>query len=592
MPTQFFGIKGTLSGCLFFTKFCSSCNYVNSPKLVMTPFWLFLWSLILAFGWVLPNHQRPWTAFHSDAWVALAFLVASASVFIRVREPLTWHRITVFAALLVCIPWLQYVLDLVPLAGNAWISSAYLLGFMFALLAGAQWEKFTPGQVTDGLFLAIGVAAILSVGLQLRQWLGLEGLALWTMGGGPDRPFANLGQPNQLGTLLLWGLLAGAWGWRREHIGGWIVTFLAIYLLFGVALTGSRTAWISVALLVAASWFWRRLWRNTRLVWVVSGLALYFVVCVLVMGWRRMGSPGVELNDLARMSSEIRPLAWAVFLDAAWQHPFFGYGWNQTTLAQLAVATEHLSLGGVFSYSHNLFLDLVLWCGIPLGLMVSAALLWWFWKRLRAVKNAESAILVLFLLVIAVHSMLELPLFYAYFLLPVGMVMGALNTRLGARPVIAMGRKLAMGLWLVTTALLALIIRDYARVESSYQTLFLEWSRIKITMPVGPPDVLLLTQWHDYIKFARVEPKSNLSDDELAWMRNITGLFPSGIILHKFATVLALNQRPEEAQLWLKRMCKTIPESECHAVKEIWARRSLKYPEIAAIPWPVKMPVQ
>jgi hypothetical protein len=151
-----------------------------------------------------------------------------------------------------------------------------------------------------------------------------------------------------------------------------------------------------------------------------------------------------------------------------------------------------------------------------------------------------------------------------------------------------MGRKLAMGLWLVTTALLALIVRDYARVESSYQTLFLEWSRIKITMPVGPPDVLLLTQWHDYIKFARVEPKSNLSDDELAWMRNITGLFPSGIILHKFATVLALNQRPEEAQLWLKRMCKTIPESECHAVKAIWARQSLKYPEIAAIPWPVK----
>lgn len=563
-------------------------NNVNGLQLVMTSFWLSVWSFFLAFGWVLPNHQRPWTAFHSDAWVALAFLLATASVFIRVREPLTWYRITVLAALLVFIPWLQYAFDLVPLAGDAWISSAYLFGFLFALLTGAHWEKATPGQVADGLFLAIGIAAVLSVGLQLRQWLVLDGLALWTMGGGPDRPFANLGQPNQLGTLLLWGLLAGAWGWRRKHIGGWIVTILAIYLLFGVALTGSRTTWISVALLVVASWYWRRLWSNTRLVWVVSGLALYFVVCVLAMGWWRSGSPGVELNDFARMSSEIRPLAWAVFLDAAWQHPFFGYGWNQTSLAQLAVATEHLSLGGVFSYSHNLFLDLVLWCGIPVGLTVSAALLWWFWKRVHAVKNAEDAVLILFLLVIANHAMLELPLFYAYFLLPVGMVMGALNTRLGARPVIAMGRTLAMGLWLATTALLALIIRDYARVESSYQTLFLEWSRIKITMPVGPPDVLLLTQWHDFIKFARVDPKSNLSDDELARMRNITGLFPSGITLHKFATVLAFNQRPEEAQLWLKRMCKTIPEADCKAVKEIWARQALKYPQIAAVPWPVK----
>ena len=555
----------------------------------MTSFWLVFWSFVLAFGWVLPNHQRPWTAFHSDAWVALAFLLASAAVFIRVREPLAWNRITVFSALLVCVPWLQYAFDLVPSAGNAWISSAYLLGFLLALLTGAHWETFTPGQVVDGLFLALGIAAVLSVGLQLRQWFVLEGLEIWTMGGGPDRPFANLGQPNQLGTLLLWGVLAAAWGLICGWIRGWVAIFLVTYLLFGIALTGSRTAWIGVALLVIASWWWRSLWRSARLPWVATGLGLYFVLCVAARGGLQI-SDGTVPSDVVRMSGELRPLAWAVFLDAAWQRPWLGYGWNQTALAHLNLATAHPSLHNIFSYSHNLFLDLVLWCGIPVGLTVSAALLWWFWKRVRAVKNAEDAVLILFLLVIANHAMLELPLFYAYFLLPVGMVMGALNTRLGARPVIAMGRTLAMGLWLATTALLALIIRDYARVESSYQTLFLEWSRIKITLPVGPPDVLLLTQWHDFIKFARVDPKSNMSDDELARMRNITGLFPGGITLYKFAMVLAFNQRPEEAQLWLKRMCKTTPEADCKAVKEIWARQSLIYPEIAAIPWPVKAP--
>lgn len=553
----------------------------------MTPFWLIFWSFFLAFGWVLPNHQRPWTAFHSDTWVALVFLMASASVFIRVREPLTWYRITVLAALLVCIPWLQYAFDLVPSAGNAWISSAYLLGFLLALLTGAHWEKAAPGQVVDGLFLAIGIAAVISVGLQLRQWFVLEGLEIWTMGGGPDRPFANLGQPNQLGTLLLWGFLAGAWGYIRNHISGKVAVLLMVYLLFGVALTGSRTAWIGVALAVVASWWWRSLWRSARLPWVATGLGGYFVLCVVVQGWWH-ALDGAVPTDLVRMSGELRPLAWAVFLDAVWQRPWLGYGWNQTALAHLDLATAHRSLHNIFSYSHNLFLDLVLWCGIPVGFTVSAALLWWFWKRVRAVKKAEDAVLIFFLLVIANHAMLELPLFYAYFLLPVGMVMGALNIRLGARPVIAMGRTLAMGMWVATTALLALIIRDYGRVESSYQTLFLEWSRIKITMLVGPPDVLLLTQWHDFIKFARVDSKSNLSDDELARMRNITGLFPSGITLHKFATVLAFNQRPEEAQLWLKRMCKTVPEAECKAVKEIWARQALKYPQIAAVPWPVK----
>ncbi|PIW09923.1 MAG: polymerase, partial [Comamonadaceae bacterium CG17_big_fil_post_rev_8_21_14_2_50_60_13] len=64
----------------------------------------------------------------------------------------------------------------------------------------------------------------------------------------------------------------------------------------------------------------------------------------------------------------------------------------------------------VFSHSHNLFLDLVLWCGIPFGLFVSLYLIRWFWLRLRAVRCAEDAVLMLFLLVVGNHAMLELPL--------------------------------------------------------------------------------------------------------------------------------------------------------------------------------------
>jgi O-antigen ligase len=557
-------------------------------KPAMTPFWLFLWSASLSMGWLLPNHQRPWTSFHSDAWIALALSLATTAVILRTPGPMPWHRITVIAALLSLIPWLQYAFNVVPLAGNALISSAYLAGFVMALLTSAQWEKHSPGQLGDGLFLAISIAAICSVGLQLQQWLGLDGLELWTMGGGPDRPFANLGQPNQLGTLLLWGLLAGAWGLIRERISGWTAMLVATYLLFGIALTGSRTAWVGVGLLVAATWLWRRLWTNSKTPWIAAAFGLYFVGCVVLIGLWRNALSMADLDNVTRMSSELRPLAWTVFLDAIGQHPLLGYGWNQTTLAQLAAANEHPPLHTVFSYSHNLFLDLVLWCGFPLGLLASGAFLWWFWTCLRAVNSAENAVLVLFLLVIANHAMLELPLYYAYFLLPVGMVMGALDTRQGAQPVLQMGRMVAMGFWLATTVLLALIIRDYSRVESSYQKLSLEWSRIKITIPVGPPDVLLLTQWHDYIKYARIEPKAGLSTEELAWMRNLTGLYPSGILLHKFATILALNQLPDEARLWLKRMCKTVPAQECHDVEIIWAKQSLKYPEIAAIPWPVK----
>lgn len=564
---------------------------MSSVKPIMTPFWLSLWSCTLALGWLLPNHYRPWISFHSDVWVALMLSLAGAAVIWRARGPVAWHRLTVLVALLMLVPFLQHAFGLLPIVGNAWISSAYLLALLLAMLIGARWEASTAGQLGEGLFLAIGIAAILSVGLQLQQWLQIDGLELWTMGGGPDRPFANFGQPNQLATFLLWGLLAAAWGFLRERIGGWTALLLAAYLLFGIAMTGSRTAWIGVALLVVATWLWRSLWRSSRLPWIVTGLGLYFVLCVTVLAWWRHVSQGGlsgGLDDITRMSSELRPLAWAVFLDAAWQRPFFGYGWNQTALAQMAVATEHPSLHIVFSYSHNLFLDLILWCGIPLGLLVSLVLLRWFWLRLRAVQSAENAVLLLMLLVVANHAMFELPLYYAYFLLPVGLVMGSLHVRLGVSPVLLMGRWAFLALWLAATTLLALIIRDYARVETSYQTLRLEWSRIKITLPVGPPEVLLLTQWRDYIKYARIEFKVGISTDELNEMRKVTGLYPNAILLHKLATVLAMNQHPGEARLWLQRLCKVAPEADCQAAKTMWAKQSLRYPEIAAIPWPEK----
>jgi O-antigen ligase len=583
---------------------------MKNEKPIMSSFWLVSWSCMLALGWLLPNHYYPWLSFHSDAWVALSVSLASVAVIWRSRQPIAWHRITILVALLLCLPWLQHVFGVMPLLGNAWISSAYLFGLLLAMLTGAQWEARCPAQLGDGLFLALGVAALVSVSLQLQQWwqlvgvsavssvgsqlqqsLQLDGLGLWTMGSETNRPHANLGQPNQLATLLLWGLLAAAWGLIRKRIGAVTALLMMLFLLFGIALTGSRTAWLGVALIVAATWWWRQLWASSRWPWVTTGLGLYFAICVVSVGWLHQASLGQSQLDSAnviRLSGGLRPLAWTSFLDAAWQRSWFGYGWNQSALAHMAVASEHAPLHSVFTYAHNLFLDLVLWCGIPLGLLISVVLVWWFWQRLRAIQSAENAVLMLVLLVVANHAMFELPLYYAYFLLPTGLVMGTLHTRLGVPPIVLMGRRAALALWLAATTLLALIIRDYSRVEPSYQTLRLEWSQIKITLPVGPPDVWLLTQWHDYIKYARIEPKAGLSAAELDWMRNVTGLYPNAILMHKLATTLALNQHPEEAQLWLKRMCKVIPESECFIAEKIWARQSLRYPEIAAIPWPVK----
>lgn len=561
---------------------------LRTNSLLMTPLGLALWASVLAVGWLLPNHYLPWLSFHADAWVAALLLLLLLLLCWRVRMPVSWPGLAVLALVLCLFPWLQHALGQVPMVGTAWITSIFLLGLSLAVLAGARWEAAHPGQLADGLFLAIGIAAIVSVGLQLREWLQLDGLELWVVGGGQARPHANFGQPNQLGTFLLWGVLAAAWGLLRKQIRPSVALLLVGYLLFGLALTRSRTAWVAVLLLVVVAWWWRPVWRDRRVPWLVCGLGVYFLMCVVGLAWLQQTAAtdvSVGLGDYTRMSGEIRPRVWAALWDALRRQPWQGYGWGQVVLAQMAVAVDHPHLHGVYLYAHNLFLDLMLWCGIPLGGLISLFLLGWLGRRLLKVRSAENAVLLLFLLVIGNHALLELPLYHAYFLLPVGLVMGAISVRMDVKPWLQTGRWALWSLALTATALLVLLIRDYGRVESSFQKLRMEWGGIRLSEPAGTPEVLLLTQWNDYLRYARFEPRPELDDATLNWMRHVTGMFPNAVFFHKLAVTLALNHQPDEARHWLLTMCKMIPEAQCRAVEVAWSRQAQQRPEMAAVDW-------
>jgi hypothetical protein len=557
------------------------------PVQPVTPFWLSLWALALTFTWLLPNHYVPWTSFHADAWAALMFGLGSAAIILRGAGPAVWHWISVLVAGLVCIPLIQYAFNMLPFAGQAWISTIYLLGLLLALLTGARWESVSPGQLAEGLLFAIGVAAVLSVGLQLHQWLGLSLLELSSASLTGVRPYANLGQPNQLGTLLLWGLLACAWGVVSGRVRPSIATLMASYLLLGIALTQSRTASVGLFLLLCATWFWRKWWPSRWMPWVVTALCAYFLFCNLTLPWLHDTLQLAGASDLEeRMRAGVRPLAWRLFIDAALQHPWFGYGWTSVTHAQLAVALEHPALRSSFGHAHNLFIDLVLWCGLPIGLFVSASLIYWFASSFRSVGNIQDAILLMFVAVIGNHAMLELPLHYAYFLLPTGAVIGVLNARLVRQPIIRTPRWVLAGIWAVAAVLLSICIRDYFKVEANYYSLRFERAHIGTLPPAAPPDVLLLTQFREELRLARFEPTAGLSEADVEWIRNLAKANPRPGELFKLATALALNQRPDEAQLVLKKMCKILSDEMCAMAGRVWAEQSAKESQIAAIPWP------
>ena len=561
----------------------------SSSLAVMQPLWLVFWSALFSLCWLVPVHLPPWTTFPADAWAAFMALIAALAVMMRTRLVLTWHSISCLAAGLVFLPWLQFFAGLLPYAGLAWVSCAYLLGFLLALLIGARWEQASAGQPAHALFIAIGVAAIVSVGLQLYGWLGLQDsgvMGMWSLDVTGDRPYANLGQPNQLATLLLWGLMACLWAYLRKATGAATAVFTAAFLLLGIALTQSRAGYLGLSIMLVAVWFWRGLWPSRLLPRIAAGLYIYTLIIPFFLRWLNaallLGQHDVHLR--VAQEGELRLSAWRICIAAVMERPWFGYGWTGIGSAQIAVADQFPALDGIFQSAHNLFLDLVLWAGVPIGLFVVGMLVWWFLAAFRAVRRSEDAVLLLLLTAAGVHALVEFPLQYAYFLLPVGLVMGVLNIRLKMPVIKETSRWILPGIWLAGALSFGVIVLDYAQVATSYTMLRLEQSIIgQGRGPMGgPPDVWALNQLRAWIVVARYKPHTGMSQQELAEMTVMARLYPSLHLSYDLATALVLNGQPDEAQFWLKKVCKIADEKQCRMGQLNWEQDT----RMAAVQWP------
>jgi hypothetical protein len=363
---------------------------------------------------------------------------------------------------------------------------------------------------------------------------------------------------------------------RKNKIGPAVALLVALFLLFGIALTQSRTAIGASVILVGMALLWRKLWPSPRhVVAAAAGLAIYLLVCLLaiepISSALLLEKPFSAVERIG--GSDIRWEAYKMFVDAALQKPWLGYGVSTVAPAHLAVAEHHANFPAVFQQSHNLFLDLVLWLGIPLGGAVSIGLAVWFFRRVSRVACAEDALLVMFVSVVALHAMLEMPLHYAYMLLPTGLVMGTLNARLGG-PVIAYTRpRIILAMWLAAAVLLAAITRDYLLIEADFEALRFE-KAYRIEAPAEPPGVLVLTHLSEFVRLGRGAATVGMSSQEIDRLRDVADAFPSPSNLYLHTAALALNGRGEEAQLRMKKISKVMPAGSYQEMGRLWTAQT------------------
>ncbi|ADX48497.1 O-antigen polymerase [Paracidovorax avenae ATCC 19860] len=425
--------------------------------------------LLLVNGWLAPNHYEPWLTFHGEIISAAGAFFLALDILIKKREILLPYAISAPAILMTALLVFQRLNEVLLFNSDFYYGLVYVGIWIISgavgsdaarkSLSGYHSEEISNTKLT-GFLWAATAGAIVSGIIGTLQWLHLP-LTVW-MVESDGRAYANFAQPNNYATLLVMGIASLGYLLFIKKIKKWIFLCGTLFLCFGVLGSESRTGFIAV-ILVFAIWTTERSYSNkNRNPWLYFALIVGLWFCARFL-WPSFSTfMGVAASrDATDFNSSSRLILWRQLGEALLLRPWNGYGWLQVGRAQDTIAPFYGA--SATASAHNIFFDVALWFGIPSAIILLMMNVKWFW-RLR--KDFRPIILypLAVLAPLVLHSMLEFPYEYAFFLIPSGILVGFISSALGYRSL-----KFSRGAFLALLILLAASGFALTKIQLSYE---------------------------------------------------------------------------------------------------------------------------
>ena len=551
-------------------------------------------SLMLIVPFVNPHHYHPIPSFYQE-WSAVALSLLALSLLLR-REILEHLEVPAIALLplgLGALLLVQFATGRVAFPGEALIFMLYLLWALFMLILGSSLRQKLglDGLVTPlaWALLCGGVLAAALLGVQLSGTALGAGIVFPRSGGG----IGNLGQPNHLANYLWLALASAITLYGQGRIGRPALTLFALLLLCAASLTGSRSVMLYAAgfalLSVWAAWRCQQpaLKRTARAALLLLPLTLliqwvfaYFDVAS-ALGVTTSGERFFQQVSGASIRLQLWRAGLAIFVD----HPWLGAGAGQfpwESYVLVGTQTDGTYFGG--EHAHNLFIHLLAEFGVVAPLLV--LLLGWRWwiGFARQTWSPAHWWIAAVLLIEAVHSQLEDPLWYAFFLGVAALALGA-GSSAGVRPKVSrQGTAIVALMLLLGSATLITLGSDYGKLE---KTLNRQWqSGIEQTPWAESLATLgrlhresLLSAYIELVYAYSLSVDREKLKDKIVVTERAVRFSPAEQVAFKLATLLALDGRSEDARLALRRALGTHPTVRTNAIVQLKALVET-YPEL------------
>lgn len=531
-------------------------------------------ALLCVIPFLQPFHNFPLTSFYSE-WLAFALGLGAMTVLLDHRSwiaaEIPWVTLAPFGLALLLV--VHGVMGWSPYFGHALTGALYMVWAGLLMIAGRALVRIcglesviavaAAGLLAGALLsAAIGVIQYFNVITPMNDFIvRLQGAAI----------FGNMAQANHFATYTTLGLLSLAYLHSCDRLPLPIAAVCALPLLFVLGVSGSRSPWLYLlAAFACAFWFRSRSGdRAARRLFLWAGVFLilhYAMQLAVGAGWLKPPE-GTAVTAIERLFSgadsitdriELWGAAWSIALD----HPFFGVGWGAFARQYFDFIAEPGAIGPpvFFNNAHNVLLQLLVETGAVGLVLVLPPLLLWIVTVLRVRFDAQQWWLLAILAVFGIHSMLEYPLWYAYFLGIAALLLG-----FGAGPVFVpqlarVGRMFAAAVIFIGAFNLAILWGDYRQLQgllqpSSDQSRSVDTSALVARLYQNA----ILIPYVELVAAAPLTVKEENLSGRLLLNERVIRFTPRLVLLYRQVLFLALANRTPEAQALLVRLRRVYP---------------------------------
>lgn len=474
---------------------------------MISKFMILVIVVCMTLAWLSPFHFNPWRTFSSETLTFISLL--SLIIFFRNKD-IKLPVISIIIILISFIPIIQFFFNIIFFFETALLSFVYIFACGLAFLYGFNLNEVNKKKFKIILFGTILFSSIITSIFALTQFLGLE-KNIWyifPMGVG-YRIYGNFAQPNNMATFLVMGFISLTFLYLIKKINIIFFVIFGLVLMTSIFFSYSRIGWIELILFIFVTLIYSLIkYKEFSLIKVYVFFLVFFISLFLfdkeIVYFLNGYNLGLNLNEsgLTRLTYVGgRSIMWPQMLYAIKESPFWGYGWDQTIVAQLLVS-EYIYHNEQTRSAHNIFMDIFIWNGLFLGFLISSLILFIYFKSIFY--SQGNFFIKMLVIVFSLHAMVEFPQNYAHFLILIFLCLGFLYFNSNNVIIFRVNNYFNLFLILIFSLFFSLIVRDYL----NYKYILMNYDKSDYENGEGVEEIIYLDRLDALLKWVFIDKKN------------------------------------------------------------------------------------